>query len=560
MAAQETKPAMMNRILKLVTTVGALAAALGCQDLNVPNTNDPDRLRALANPTDVEALAGAQFLVFFNRLTNRTAVYNPVPLIADEMTGTYANDGALEGSSEPRVEFNNKSDADIAAMSIFPYREFNSMVASANDVLNVIDGGLIIETPSGGAGTELSDNTQRTRAFAHFIKALGQGHLGLYFDSSFVIDQQEQLRIGDGTLDARTLALQPYPEVIDSAIATMKRSLAILNLPSDFVYPANVFFRSRDVDDKLLARMAHTYIARFLVYSARTPEERANVDWDRVLTHLDSAITQDLTFTLSNETLVAGYLSRISNSGSFSARADYKMIGPADQPGIRPGCQEAVCETTTAYSNWIKTPLRQRMRFDIITPDRRITGALTTDPGLYFLYRTNDVMDPTRGTYHFSAYQWQRNDDNNSGEIIWMSKAEVDLMRAEAYFFKQDYASAAALVSGTRANGDLEPVTGIEGDQSEDCVPRRTDGTCGNLYDAILYERTIEAAGQDALRTYFDSRGFGRLVTGTFLHLPVSIDELVALNKPVYTYGGVGGEWAAAKCTAPTLTCHPSYD
>ena len=549
---------MMNRIFRTGIVFGVLAAATGCQDLNVPNTNDPDRDRALANAADVEALAGAQFLVFFNRLTNRTAVYNPVPLIADEMTGTYANDGALEGSSEPRVEFNNRSDADIADMSVFPYREFNSMVASGNDVLNVIDDGLVIETPSAGAGTALSDNTVRTQAFAHFVKALGQGYLSMYFDSAFVVDQTEQRGISTNTLDPTSLTLQPYPEVRDSAIATMKRAIAIANLPSDFMYPANVFFRSRDIDDELFAQIAHSYIARFLVYGARTPAERAATDWDQVLAHLDSGVTSDLIFTLSNETLVAGYLFRVSNTGTFVSRADYKMIGPADQPGVRPGCD--TCTATTAYARWIATPLRERQRFNIITPDRRITGTLSTDPGLYFTYRANDNgYDPTRGTYHFSAYQWIRNTDDNSGQIIWMSKAEMDLMRAEAYYFKGDYARAAELVSETREHGSLEPIDGIEGDQSSDCVPRRTDGTCGDLYDAIIYERTIEAAGQDALRTYFDSRGFGRLVEGTFLQLPLSIDELIALNKPVYTYGGVGKLWGAPKCTTPTLTCHPSH-
>ena len=551
---------MMNRIFRTGIVFGVLAAAAGCQDLAVPNTNDPDRDRALANPADVEALAGAQFLVFFNRLVNRTAVYNPVPLIADEMSGTYANDGALEGSSEPRVEFNNRSDADIASMSIFPYREFNSMVASGNEVLNVIDDGLVIETPSTGVGSALTDNTVRTQAFAHFVKALGQGYLSMYFDSAFVIDQGEQRAISENTIDPTTLTLQPYQQVRDSAIVAMKRAITIANLPSDFIYPANVFFRARDVDDELFAQIAHTYIARFLVYGARTPAERAATDWDKVLTHLDSAITTNFTLALAPDNLVAGYLSRITNTGTFVARADYKMIGPADQPGKRPGCTADACTTATAYSRWIATPLRERQRFEIITPDRRITGTLSTDPGLYFTFRANDNgFDPTRGTYHFSAYQWIRNTSSNSGQIIWLSTAEVNLMRAEAYFFKGDYARAAELVSLTRANGSLEAISGIEGDQSADCVPRRTDGTCGDLYDAIIYERTIEAAGQDALRTYFDSRGFGRLVEGTFLQLPLSIDELIALNKPVYTYGGVGKLWGAPKCTAPTLTCHPNF-
>jgi hypothetical protein len=550
---------MMKRILTVGTAFGALIAVAGCQDLNVPNTNNPDRLRALANPADVEALVGAQFQVFFTRLENATTVFRTAPLIADEMTGTYANDGALEASSEPRVEFNNNTEALISGMSRFAYREFNSMVASSNDALNVITDGLIIETPAGGGSTTLQDNTFRTQTFAHFIKGLGQGYLSMYFDSAFVIDTAEQRKIASGEIDATTIPLQPYKEVRDSAIKTMEQAIAMADLPGSLLFPATVYFRSRDVDDVLLSQLGHSYIARFLVYGARTPADRAALDWDLVLEHLDKAITEDFKLTLSNETLVAGYLSLVSNTGSFSARADYKMIGPSDQPGKRPGCMTDACATNTAYSEWIKTPLLQRMRFDIITPDRRITGALPTDQGLYFIYRANDVMTPTRGTYHFSAYQWQRRNDNNSGDIIFISKAEIDLMKAEAYYFKGDLETAAEYVSLTRANGSLEPI-GPEGDQSADCVPRKTDGTCGNLYDAIVYERTVEGAGQDGLRTFLDSRGLGRLVQGTIIHLPLSIDELIALNRPSYTYGGVGRPGSVPKCTTVTITCHPLYD
>ena len=550
--------ATMSNILKW-GAAGLLVVVAGCQDLTVPNTNDPDRERALSEPADVEALAGSQFLVFFNRLTNRTAVYNPVPLMADEMTATYANDGSLEISSEPRVEFNNNSEADVAAMSIFPYKEFNSMVASANDVLNAIDDGLVIETPEGVATTALTDNTFRTRTFALFIKALGQGYLSMYFDSAFVVSQEEQRQIGNNEIDAKSLMLQPSHEVRDSAIATMRSAIALANQPSSFNLPALVYFRTLNVDDKQLARIMHTYIARFLVYGARTPEERASLDWDRVLSHLDSAITEDFSLPLNNPLLVAGYLTRITTSGTFVARADYKMIGPADQPGARPGCP--TCTDVTAYQKWISTPLSQRMRFEILTPDRRITGPRSDTAGTYFQYRANDNgFDPTRGTYHFSAYQWKRNTSSSTGNIIWLSKAEVDLMRAEAWYHKGNLQRAADFVNISRVgNGKLPPIT-ANGDTSVACVPRRTDGTCGSLLDAITYERTIEAAGQDALRTYFDSRGLGRLPVGTIMELPLSVDEAVATGRPVYTYGGVGGARAVPKCTTPTLTCHPQYD
>jgi hypothetical protein len=132
-------------------------------------------------------------------------------------------------------------------------------------------------------------------------------------------------------------------------------------------------------------------------------------------------------------------------------------------------------------------------------------------------------------------------------------------MKAEANFFKGNLAEAARLINISRVgNGMLPPIT-ANGDTSVACVPRRTDRSCGSLYEAIVYERTIEGAGSDALRTYLDSRGLGRLVVGTFIHLPLSTDELIALGKPGYTYGGVGGPGSVPKCTVPTLTCHPSH-
>jgi hypothetical protein len=436
---------------------------------------------------------------------------------------------------------------------------------------------MIIETPSGGpgSGTALTDNTFRTEVFAHFMRGIAQGYLSLYWDSAMVVSPAEQRQLGNEEIDASDLPLQPYTEVRDSAIKALEHAAALAQgattgiggrpRPGTLTFPQNLYFRTIAVNDAQLARLAHTYIVRFLVYGARTPAEREAVDWDRVLFHLDRAITEDFKLPLVDQVLEAAYLSRISNSGSFSARADYKLIGPADQPGPRRGCQQAsdplgICDaTTTAYQKWISTPLAQRHRFDIITPDRRITGATPTDTGLYFLYRANDVMDPTRGTYHFSAYQFRRRNDDDTGDIVWISKAEVDLIRAEAHFFKDELQEAADLINLSRVtNGQLPPITAA-GDTSVACVPRRTDGSCGDLWEAIAYERMIEAAGSDAMRSYFDSRGLDRLPEGTVIHMPVSYNELVALHKPIYTYGGVGRPGSVQKCTTPTLTCHPDY-
>ena len=77
------------------------------------------------------------------------------------------------------------------------------------------------------------------------------------------------------------------------------------------------------------------------------------------------------------------------------------------------------------------------------------------------------------------------------------------------------------------------------------CVPRREDGTCGDLMDALRWERLIELVGLNPMRAWHDRRGFGELLVGTWVHLPVPARYLVGLGIPNYTFGGVGGSCAA---------------
>jgi hypothetical protein len=127
-----------------------------------------------------------------------------------------------------------------------------------------------------------------------------------------------------------------------------------------------------------------------------------------------------------------------------------------------------------------------------------------------------------------------------------MSVDEMRLLKAEAELRLGNLQDAADLINVTRVgNGELAPVGPNGVPESDSCVPRRDDGSCGTLLDALEYERLIELAGLEATRAYVDRRGFGTLKTGTFLQLPVPGEELQMLGQPIYTFGGVGGEWAA---------------
>jgi hypothetical protein len=94
------------------------------------------------------------------------------------------------------------------------------------------------------------------------------------------------------------------------------------------------------------------------------------------------------------------------------------------------------------------------------------------------------------------------------------------------------------------ANGQLAPVT-VDGPPDDaQCVPRKTTGGCGSLWDALRYEKTLELAGIEGAISWWDARGWGTLQEGTLVHFPVPGREIDNLGIANYTFGG-GGEGSA---------------
>ncbi|HEX7051441.1 MAG TPA: hypothetical protein VF188_14635 [Longimicrobiales bacterium] len=526
---------------------GAMASAVlvliagACQDLDVVNLNNPDRERALAEPGDVEALIGSTWVGWWNRMVNASSLYLVMPTVADEGTATYANAASLELSSEPRPPFNNNPTSEAHGLSRNAWESFNEILSNANEGLFAIENGLVLETQDPG-GDELSDNTERGRAFAMFARGLALGYLALFFDQAYITQPET---------DYEDLPpMSPYMEVRDSAVAAMESAIAVMEANA-FTLPYTWLYVD-GVTNEDLARIAHSFIARFLVYTARSPAQREGVDWNEVLRHIQAGITEDFAPVQDGDALY-GYLWYYgTNNGSFSQHADYKLIGPADVSGN--------------YQAWLGKDLRDRQPFLITTPDRRITGVDENgapDPtadGKYFEYREDIPFTESRGIYHFSHYQWNRalsdwhpTEPWYSGPAHIMTVDEMNLLAAEAYYRLGMLQKAADLINLTRVgNGELPPVTTDGVPEAPDCVPRpQTDpaGSCGSLLDALHYERMIELAYMDGARTWMDRRGFGSLPEGTFLQLPVPGRELISLGYELYTFGGVGGTCAAGNAT-----------
>src|SRR5690606_31492070 len=209
-------------------------------------------------------------------------------------------------------------------------------------------------------------------------------------------------------------------------------------------------------DNAQIIQLAHTLIARMLVYAARTPEERANVDWQQVLFHTERGLTYDWGINLQSGRITSNsWITNLlrTNSNSGRLRTDMRLLGPADNSGN--------------YQAWLALPLEQRDRSTITTPDRRITGDTPDSEGAYFRYsESTAALDPARGLYNYSYYQWWRriNEIDCQGTCGFLALASADenrLLRAEALLRTGQTQAAIDLINVSRTRGLMIETTEI---------------------------------------------------------------------------------------------------
>jgi hypothetical protein len=544
---------MMRRIKGLLAL--APAVSLGaCLDLEVTNPNLPDRKRALSDPANVESiLALSTWLRWYSPLHSLANVANVFPMIAGEAGNTSMNMSVYWGH-------------ELASQVWMPrhgYDAWSQCVSNANDGLSQVNEGMVLKTLDPG-GTTAVDNTDRAWSWGKMWQGICIGYLALQLDRFPLATEDEPLPETWEELAAweRSELGEPnWEHHLADAIEAIEEAIKRMETGAQWVTPST-WVNGQSYTNQQIIQLAHTMIARLMIYSARTPADRqSKVDWNKVLLHTERGLTYDWGPTLLDGTITdPSYLARLNNTGSGSFRVHYLTIGPADQSG--------------GYQNWIKvSPRTNAQRFLITTPDRRITGTTPTSNGSYVRYLTaTGGFNSDLGYQNWSWYGWHRriNYQNGAthltGHFALASADENRLFKAEALLRLNRVAEAVPLINVTRTRAQrvgtttfatnlppLDPVTGAVPLVSGACVPRRADGTCGNVWDALMYERDIELMGQEPTRAWMDRRGFGQLREGVWTQLPVPARYLSSLGLPVYTFGGVGGEFSA-KCTAP-ITC-----
>lgn len=509
----------------------ATLAAAGCQDLTVDNVNNPDVTGAFRDPLTLETIVATSFRAYWGvSMGARDNASHPVyglAALADEITSP--DSYPLELLAEPRPEYNNRDAGQWFNRKT--WYDLYEVIATNTDAIVALDEGVKIG-PVTAAAPE-GANSARTRYLAKFMQGLAHAQLGVLFDQGFVLDEtmRDQLR----TLkeeDRFTFEMQPSSAVFAAGMAQLQEAVRQMHAAPVQTMPPAFLNGVADLDNRELARVAQSYMARFLVANARTPAERAAVDWRLVLQKLDSGIT----------TRAFGQQASVSVTGTTSAyvqqtqlqtnaRINYRLIGPADTSG--------------AYQRWLTTPVATRAAIDVVTPDRRIHAAGgPRTRGLYYERLATQTMPTGQGSYLLSNYRGVRYGTNffQTGFINTLTPAEMRFLRAEALIRLGRAAEAAALINVSRTastGANLPAVTAAGPPAGRACVPRRDNGSCGNLMDALMYEKRIELQGQtDPMVSFTDWRGWGRLLRGSLVQMPVPGRELQTLGMPVYSFGG----------------------
>ena len=538
------------RSLFVITSIGALAGVVACGNvLDVPNTNNPDVSQVLARPTDVEAAIGSSFNVNHKATVgvNQDDVNNQMMVMAFENGSALANYGFNRRYPIPRSFIDNSKNNAVAAGNYYDFANDAKAARSASTGLEALN------KPGFTLGSTDRDN--RARAFAYFNMGVGNGNIAMVYDSAAVVTE---LNVHDiPALVGHDSVMRAALNQLDSALVYAGKTTMSLEA---------TWINGAAMTPAVFTQFIHSYKARFRAGVARTPAERAAINWNAELADALAGIKSDVIVNLAP-----------SSGWDIGWIIQHYLFDTwHQQPPMIIGMADSVHgDGSFDYDAWLATPLLSRTRFLIKTADQRFPSGETRAaqqaasgsganpvPPRPTLYFKNGTADATADAYQLSQYEHYRFQglyaNSRVGPFPLMPRAETDLLAAEAYFRLGDFANAAAKVNVTRvANGQLPPVVGsgpVPGGNA--CVPRVPDpaqnyqkAKCGDLFEALKWEKRLETAYIVYGAWYFDSRGWGDLAEGTALEWPVPYQELDTRVKPYYNLGGLGGKSAAAKGT-----------
>ncbi len=292
----------------------------------------------------------------------------------------------------------------------------------------------------------------------------------------------------------------------------------------------------------------------------RTPEQAKAVDWAKVIDDAENGITTNFMVNSGGST---GW-----NVGMNTQR--YQDVTWGQMSMMYSG----MADVSGNYANFIAQSYQNRNgMFLVVTPDKRWPQGTTraaqnaaspksaNDKLLPYIENRTSEKDVTGDPWGVSQYTYHRwryiRENSGTGLFPEFMKAEVDLLAAEGYIRTGNIAKAAEKIDLSRnAIGGLPKLAGVITSATQpvpggaECVPQVPQGNgtvaCGNIMEAMKYEKRIETQYSAFGRWWTDGRGWGDLIEGTPLEFPVPYQEMqVRLQTPYLLGPGFGS--AAAK-------------
>lgn len=520
--------------------IGGIVAVLGasaCGDsLTVINKNNPDIERAYATPEGVEGVIAGLAVQLYNEQRENDGVNTQSKVLSGESFTSVNNFGGAPRVAIPRVPISNSLGNDIEAGNQNHYYGFSAVARGAANVLGALD---ILIDDLGAAALGSAENTNRGRAFGYFVLGQALANLSYSYDSSAWVDPSipsDSITPLSGYAEVNAKAV----EMLDSALAAATAGMS--SLPQTWLY--NRAYTQAD-----FIRLIRSIRARVRAGAARTPAERAAVNWALVIADAENGLTSDF---ITDVGASSGW------SGGYHTIQSYVSGGWHSAPMYYYG----MADTSGRYSTWLATARDSRAAFLVETPDVRWPQGTSrpvqvaespTDVDVpaprYMRNRPpgEDVPITGWGQSWYDHRRWGSiRVASNSGPLVEMSKTESDMLAAEGYLRANNFVAAAALIDISRTANGLPALTGVVLDGTtpvpggSGCVPQApqppnfTSAGCGTMWEAMKYEKRMETAFTGFMQWFNDHRGWGDMVVNTALEWPVPYQEMQARVKPFY--------------------------
>lgn len=472
------------------------------KNLDVENTNQPDKQKTLATGSDLLAVMGGAYEQLFTMYND----YTGSPQL--EWTGDYLtmtnNNKSLWSmfKVEPRPVFDNSLNFADQDITLVPWKNLNSAISSCNSIITELEikGRPIYEIKDGKETTK--DISRMVLTSAYFCKAMAQGYIANLFDKGYIVNPETDVT----NFYKNPLPLLEHQQMLAASLVNFDKCIALCE-KNVFVMD-DLFMNKLRYNNESLKRLANTYAAHFMVQNARNSAENKTTDWAKVKQYASEGIVQDFSINLNNDNwrnttaLISGLY--------WYWRVDFRIIRLLDKsyPKRYPSATDA-----------------------LVPPAKSIDKRLDQ----YFAYESNmsffrlDRGAQLRSNYRIRYPQYESlYYSGGTGPMTYMFAYANQLMIAEAEAMLGNTAPAISILnigSNNRSSiGNLPP------------LPQNT--SLLEVIDAIFYERDIDLMLSDFGIHFKDMRRRNMLQKGTILHFPVPAQELSVVNYPNYTFGG----------------------